>query len=773
MSEEGESNELLEAALSYAARGWHVFPVYWIEDGKCSCNDREACKQAGKHPTVMRGFHEATTDADRITSWWKRWPRANIGIATGASGLLVVDCDRHGESDGMVWLDGVRSFIPTKCRVKTGGGGEHLFFKAPAYACKGKLKDGVDLKGEGGYVVAPPSMHRSGVEYAWHDDGEPGEVSDWLADLVRSERDSKSPPLELTSALNLPGSHPWKQSKLRELQSAISCIDPADRETWLQVGFGINSEFPDGDGFALWDEWSRGTSRGNYNEREQRYAWSKFQPGAGINVETVFQLAYSSGWHGYQESVELTGELADALSGTSTREPSNAEGSYTRVEMPIEISMPMALPEGPSSPLPPSMAAFEFPPHLLRPPGLIGDIAEWMDSCAAHEVRLLSMAAALSTVAVTIGRNYSTSSGLRSNLQTLGVCPTGVGKENGRRCASLLLEHAKLGHRLGGEEFTSPASLYNQLKACPTSLSLIDEYGVILQAQNASKVAQESLISNAFTKLATAEIFHGIQYAEKDRVRILQPHFVVYGTTTPSDFARAMSTKQVDGGFLGRMVVFIVDHGRKDRRWNMLPPEPPPDIVERIVELASGMHIPAGAVGAGSLLTAVDSGELAKKCYRVMCDYDAEFMRRELDKVCSAQVNGDPLFGALWARLTAKAEMLALTCALGDINGDPIIKGKHMEWGRDVAMWSTQRLILLLKDNMSESQAQSDTQFVLNAIKRLGGQTTQNLLTRTTQKIGSRRRADAIRELQEGGQIRIDKGASRMTVYTLVPVVLQ
>src|ERR1039457_6496513 len=81
------------AAAWYAKHGFPVFPVHTVTGGKCSCEAPE-CDHPGKHPRTMRGFKEATTDLQRIAGWWRRWPDANIGIATGkASGLLVVDVD--------------------------------------------------------------------------------------------------------------------------------------------------------------------------------------------------------------------------------------------------------------------------------------------------------------------------------------------------------------------------------------------------------------------------------------------------------------------------------------------------------------------------------------------------------------------------------------------------------------------------------------------------------------------------------------------------------
>src|SRR5688500_2891547 len=96
--------DMLEAALRYAERGWHVFPCHTpiIKEGwSCSCEawrrkknpDYNCGKNAGKHPRTKGGVLDATTDSDQINQWWTQWPQANIGVNCGASGLIVLDED--------------------------------------------------------------------------------------------------------------------------------------------------------------------------------------------------------------------------------------------------------------------------------------------------------------------------------------------------------------------------------------------------------------------------------------------------------------------------------------------------------------------------------------------------------------------------------------------------------------------------------------------------------------------------------------------------------
>lgn len=155
----------LEHALQYSGRGWRVFPVHTVKDGKCSCG-HDCGKNAGKHPRIKGGFKAASIDQDQIAAWWKKWPNANIGIATGSvSGLLVLDLDGAKGIAKLKTLLGDIKLPPTAC-VATGRGW-HLYFQLLAELISCSSDDGLDVRGEGGYVIAPPSVHASGAKYRW------------------------------------------------------------------------------------------------------------------------------------------------------------------------------------------------------------------------------------------------------------------------------------------------------------------------------------------------------------------------------------------------------------------------------------------------------------------------------------------------------------------------------------------------------------------------------------------------------------------------------
>nr|MDT0657159.1 bifunctional DNA primase/polymerase [Micromonospora sp. DSM 115978] len=159
------------AALRYARVGVSVLPLHTTRgDGGCGCDcGRSDCDSPGKHPHWHRillphGLRDATTRPDLIMQWWARWPGANIGLRTGER-FDVCDIDSRDGLAAMRELFGGRPVGGPL--VRTGSGGWHLYLRPTGAGNRAALLPGVDWRGAGGYVVAPPSRHVSGNHYRW------------------------------------------------------------------------------------------------------------------------------------------------------------------------------------------------------------------------------------------------------------------------------------------------------------------------------------------------------------------------------------------------------------------------------------------------------------------------------------------------------------------------------------------------------------------------------------------------------------------------------
>lgn len=153
----------LTAALAYARHGIPVLPVHEPVPGGCSCDRGPSCERPGKHPRLRHGLTDATTDPRQIELWWHRWPEANIGLRTGIV-MDVADVDSEEGRHGLRHLLG--GDLPEGPQVRTGGGGRHYWFRPTGFGNRVRLLPGLDWRGIGGYVVAPPSRHPRG-DYRW------------------------------------------------------------------------------------------------------------------------------------------------------------------------------------------------------------------------------------------------------------------------------------------------------------------------------------------------------------------------------------------------------------------------------------------------------------------------------------------------------------------------------------------------------------------------------------------------------------------------------
>lgn len=154
------------AALGYLALGWSVAPV----------------QARGKRPLVRwTALQSARATPAEIARWFERWPDANVGVVTGAvSGLVVLDVDAgHGGEESLAELERMHGPLEPTPESLTGGGGRHLYFRHPGQEIGNRagFREGLDLRGDGGMVVAPPSIHPSGRPYRWRTGRDPRELA--------------------------------------------------------------------------------------------------------------------------------------------------------------------------------------------------------------------------------------------------------------------------------------------------------------------------------------------------------------------------------------------------------------------------------------------------------------------------------------------------------------------------------------------------------------------------------------------------------------------
>ncbi|QQX80837.1 bifunctional DNA primase/polymerase [Shewanella sp. KX20019] len=314
-------NNTLTFANQYISLGWRIFPIHGIKNGVCTCGNKN-CNSSGKHPALVRSWkEEATTDKDKIADWFDGREWLNIGVATGKeSGIIALDFDSY--KDGAFSCDEMEIecggyITDIACIQNTGGGGQHLLFDYPEGESIGsrlKLREGFDVKADGGYIVAAPSLHKSGKHYEWDDDENP-----WMKELEFLpegavefiKRHVDNTPEFVTE--DEPDQTP---DSMRRLRSALFYI-PADvgRDEWINIGMALHGAGLGDQAYNMWLLWSS-TCPEKFTPSTMAHEWKSFDSSRGIHPELIFKIAEKYGWedparHQLPEFVEEDFEQAE------------------------------------------------------------------------------------------------------------------------------------------------------------------------------------------------------------------------------------------------------------------------------------------------------------------------------------------------------------------------------------------------------------------------------------------------------------------------------
>ncbi|MBP1806917.1 bifunctional DNA primase/polymerase [Rubellimicrobium aerolatum] len=273
------------AALDYiATRGWVVFP----------------CFPCSKVPASPHGLKDATACAEKaLDLWegvWRKWripsARLNLAVATGQrSGVFVLDVDGEKGRGALADLEAAHGPLPATLTTLTRNG-RHLYFQHPGRPVRNsqaKLGSGLDIKGDGGAAMLPPSVHPSDriTRYAWSDAAVPiAPAPEWLVDLITREPDRVRPaPSRAFSS----DQERWSEVEVRRM---LDVLDPSlPREDWIRVGMALHAgDYP----FDLFDEWSAGCPE-KYDARDCAAQWRSFKAGP-VTMGTLCALAKQGGW---------------------------------------------------------------------------------------------------------------------------------------------------------------------------------------------------------------------------------------------------------------------------------------------------------------------------------------------------------------------------------------------------------------------------------------------------------------------------------------------
>jgi hypothetical protein len=388
-----------------------------------------------------------------------------------------------------------------------------------------------------------------------------------------------------------------------------------------------------------------------------------------------------------------------------------------------------------------------FPEHLYDVPGFVNGVQEYINRTSHRLQPILALAASLSLQACIVGRRVADEINTRANLYSIGVAPSGGGKEAGRQAIKDILYKAGA-HQLLGEGIASHAGLITSMSSQPSMLWLIDEIGRWIRSINQSGGSQPHLagiVTNLLKLYSSAgSVFLGDSYADSEkRKTINQPNCCLYGTTVPESLYAGLTSESITDGFLSRVLIWETP-GERPRKRRPGSKDLDPVILSYVREwLGNSTSFQHVNPEIQTIPTTADALAILED-FEIACDESANSV-------------GEPL-GTLWTRAGEKSRKLALLYACS--NGLP---GECIEIGEDAAVWAvavsrwqTERLIYLCDRHVSDGAFDMRRKKVFRAIEAAGKVgLTQSELTRRTQSLAPRDRNEVLEALVESKEIAI------------------
>lgn len=646
----------LQTAIEYGQYGWAVFPLL----------------PRSKAPITPRGFHDAVKDQTAIRSLWGSRTNLNIGIATGeVSGFWVLDIDpEKGGEDSLTELENKYGSLPDTLISKTGGGGRHYFFKIPSgikIPCTiSKVAKGVDTRGNGGYIAAPPSIHPNGTMYEFIG-GEIADAPNWLIKMIMALRKEPS------ANAPIPVDGDWTTD---DVLSMLECIDPDERDTWINVGMALHAGgWPP----SIWDTWSRSSTK--YRLGEPTRIWNGFKQGGGVSMGTLVYMAQEGGWTPKDKPYE---EL----------DFSNV-GGVDLTELHAKLS---------SIPLPEVETKISVG-------GLVGETLSWINSTSFKlqpELTIMNIIAGLGAV---FGRRYALQKlNTRTNIYMVGIAETGQGKDNSRQKIKKLLKLAGLEQFSGPDEVRSGPGLMVELKKRPSFLANIDEIGMFMKAMFDPKApAYLREISSMFTKMysCSGTSYEGGIIASQpgERTVLHEPNLCIYGTTTLGSYAEAMRSSSIKSGELNRFIVLKSSVDFPEPNFNADNAEPPEALVSRWEKFK---------------LEGLDAGpEFIEPKKTIVMLGDMEEVVNDLfryqDKMIKEYRNVG--LGELWVRYRENILKIAMIISIARDHIKPVIIASDIEFGKALVGSSIRFMMKFAADNMYDSEFQKQCAEFMKIVK--------------------------------------------------------
>lgn len=670
-SESGRGAGLADAAI---ALGVPVFPC-----------------DADKRPLTRHGFKDATADPAVIRRLFTSPAATMIGMPTGeVTALVIVDVDVKDGRQGQAWLDTNSHRLPQTWTVRTASGGLHLYFRRPEQPIRNsasKIAPGIDVRGDGGYVIAPPSP---GYEVV--NDAEVADVPAWLLPSLLRQPVPPSARIASRPILEHGGSAIGRVALDERCEQIRNAPDGSKHQAVNEAGFAIGGMVAAG-------------------HLDERGAWNALADALSVLLprcqdqgaaERTLQRAFREGMAQPQRVPPPEPEPVHPAA------PFLAKLHATRAKQQAE---PLPVPAG-----------------IAQPGGVLQMLVEECVRTALRPQPFLALGAAICAIGVLAGRKYRTRTDLRTNIYIAAVAESGGGKDHApeviRRCFDL----AQLDRYLGGESLASGRGMVSALEQHPARLFQIDEFGLFLNTVTGGKApAHKAEIWSDLMKLYSRAkgVYRGTEYANKrdaPRVDINQPCVCFYGTTTPSTFWKALEGGALTDGSLARFLVFVTDNDRPDRNRDAEIINPPATLLEALKTIIRGQGNPLPPGNLPEVHVAPMTATEEPEPYTVPMTAAADALHdRKLaeEDAWAKRVAGTPK-ASIVNRLGENASKLALICAISRNPAQPQIAEEELSWGWALAEHCTRTVLRDAERFLADSEFEARLNKAINIVGKHG-----------------------------------------------------
>lgn len=685
---------------------------------------------------------------------WGRFPNANIGVVMGTHVRddLHVGAVDFDATDPDV-LDALLRAAPASPMVKRGQKGETRFYLMPK-SMRSKPYDGPDgrlvdlLTGfDCRQTVVPPSVHPTGAVYAWtagpvaaHDLPVFGadeldvlqealEAAGWSADAQRPGKTvrASSAPLDPDSATY------WDDIKAAAL---------ADLPAWVPA-LDLYDLRPARGGFEAVAHWRASSSGRAMAERKRNLSiQANGIKDFGTNdtysaIDLVMQArgvdqAQATAW--LRERLEPADEGGVVIALRPREAVQNLCTSPERVQETAKIQH--------------VAPSHELPDALTRIPGLLGALTDWITDSARRPQRGLALGAALTLIGTAAGRRYSGPTRTGTHLYVLGLARTSAGKDHPLNCVQRVLTAATMQAHIGPSQFMSMSALIRRLARQPLTLSAIDEFGSFLARINGRKASTHERAITGVLRTAWGASFNTMappEWAGMSSEPIHSPALSLYAVSTHEEFFAALDGGDVFNGFLNRFLTI----------GTMLRPaeqEPTADAFSVPESVVAGMIDIYQAGGALARSTIHNDAADAPLIVVPWADAQAQRVYQRFGREVEARESDI----AFLARSVEMAQRMAVIRAIGMDPKRPAVTVEDMEWGREVALWSAERMMADAGDYMAETQLQGEAQRILRIVKERGRIQHSALVLAMKHRMRTRDLKELVDSLREAGQLVVE-----------------